>query len=841
MRGPIARPLTIALLVSLAGAVPLRALAAPAAAMGGGMPADFDSGFLVGGAQSLDVERYRYGNPVSPGEFRVDIVLNGVHVTRETVTFVDRDQTGYAQPCLSTDLLQKLGIAMPTTVSADASCVDISEIDADARATFDTSKQTLTLSVPQAALLHQPRGYVDPSQLDAGMSALRLSYNVNFFDSTHSEAYSFLGLNVGANLGDWRFRQSLTGSHTAGDTKWRTLSAHAQRDIPKWKSQLTIGDSFTSGELFDSIGYRGIRVATDDRMLPQSMRGYAPVVRGTANSAARVQIHQNDNLIYETSVAAGQFVIDDLYPTGYGGDLVVTVTEADGSVKTFSVPYASVAQLLRPGYGRFSATVGQLRSSGLSDSVNVGEVTWQRGVNNWLTTYVGGQASDSSYQAVMGGLAVNTPVGAVAFDTTYSRAKVESQKSGDAKLDGTSSRVSYNVVSDTGTNFSLAAYRYSTNGYRSLAETAHLNDRHRDDDDADASQIRSKSRLQVSVNQDLGDWGALHFSGSAQNYWNRDGSDRQYTAGYSKRIGHASIGVSASRVRVDDGLWDNQYGLNITAPLGGSSRQNRAPLLSLSADKSDGGSTSLRTGISGVMGDDGQVSYSASATRRSSSSYDYGLGGAYSTGLGTFGGNVSRSSNGTNSVSANASGALVAFRGGVALAPQLGDTIAVVEARGAKGAKLESGTNIAVDRNGLAVAPYLVPYQYNPISLNPAGGSLDFELKNTSQRVAPTAGAVVKVQFEVDSGRAVIISGLQSNGRPLPFGANAYEGETQVGVVGQGSRLLGRVSADTGTLRVQWGTTSDQQCLLDYRVPPATRHASTPIVETTCRLLDNEG
>ncbi len=56
------------------------------------------------------------------------------------------------------------------------------------------------------------------------------------------------------------------------------------------------------------------------------------------SSNAHGEIRQNGNTIYETNVAAGAFGINDLYPTGYGGDLEVRVTEADGSVHISKVP-----------------------------------------------------------------------------------------------------------------------------------------------------------------------------------------------------------------------------------------------------------------------------------------------------------------------------------------------------------------------------------------------------------------------------------------------------------------------------------------------------------------------
>ncbi|URW93467.1 fimbria/pilus outer membrane usher protein, partial [Pantoea agglomerans] len=64
---------------------------------------------------------------------------------------------------------------------------------------------------------------------------------------------------------------------------------------------------------------------------------------------AQVTVSQNGNKIYETTVSPGPFNITDLYPTGYGGDLDVTVKEADGSETRFSVPYAAMTRLKRPG------------------------------------------------------------------------------------------------------------------------------------------------------------------------------------------------------------------------------------------------------------------------------------------------------------------------------------------------------------------------------------------------------------------------------------------------------------------------------------------------------------
>ena len=135
-------------------------------------------------------------------------------------------------------------------------------------------------------------------------------------------------------------------------------------------------------------------LGSDDRMYPESQRGYAPVVRGIANSNARVQVRQNGNIIYETTVAPGAFEIDDLYPTGYGGNLDVVVTEADGTQHISTVPYAAAVNALRPGVTRYSASIGQYRDPTVDIHPFVAQFTVQRGINNLFTLYGGVSAAD---------------------------------------------------------------------------------------------------------------------------------------------------------------------------------------------------------------------------------------------------------------------------------------------------------------------------------------------------------------------------------------------------------------------------------------------------------------
>ncbi len=77
-----------------------------------------------------------------------------------------------------------------------------------------------------------------------------------------------------------------------------------------------------------------MKLVSDESMLPQSERGFAPTVTGLVQSNAIVTISQNGNVIYQTTVPPGRFAINDLYPTSYSGDLEVTIEEANGTVRS---------------------------------------------------------------------------------------------------------------------------------------------------------------------------------------------------------------------------------------------------------------------------------------------------------------------------------------------------------------------------------------------------------------------------------------------------------------------------------------------------------------------------
>ena len=282
------------------------------------------------------------------------MIVNGKPSVTTDLLFKENG-TPRATPCITPKLLTQANVTTeqlkhPEEDSADT-CVSMPDAYPGSRVAYDPSTQELDLSIPQAFVIQRPAGFVDPSLWEDGIPVAMLSWDLNGWhadmpDSSTDTAYA--GLRYGANLGPWRLRArgNLNWDQDSG-THYASQDIYLQRDITPLKAQFIAGDSYTRGDAFDSISLRGARLYNDDRMLPNGISTYAPVIRGVANSNAKVTIAQSGNTIYETSVP-GPFEITDLSTTGYGSALIVTVEETDGSKRSFSVAYSSVAQMLRP-------------------------------------------------------------------------------------------------------------------------------------------------------------------------------------------------------------------------------------------------------------------------------------------------------------------------------------------------------------------------------------------------------------------------------------------------------------------------------------------------------------
>lgn len=803
-------------------------------------PVRFDTDFLRNApGQAVDLTRFEQGSPVQPGSYTLDLYLNDNWLGRQRVE-VRED----ARVCWAREQLPLLGLAvdrLPAAVrealqAADAACIDLQRLVPDSRVTPDLADMRLALSIPQAYLRRSRADHVDPRDWDRGITAAFVDYNANAYRSDvggSSSSQYYAGLNSGVNLGDWRLRHNGSYSRADGVSEYDAISSYAQRDITALKSQLTLGEYYTPADLFDSVPFTGVQLASDERMLPDSQRGFAPAIRGTAETNAKVTVRQGGNVLYETTVAPGPFIIDELYGTGYAGDLEVTVTEADGRERRFTVPFASVAQLLRPGVSRYSLSAGEYRDERLDDTPKFLQGTYQRGLSNLWTGYTGGIVAQN-YLALQGGVALSTPLGAFAFDVTRSSASGLDPAHGlGGEASGESYRLSYSkLMESTRTNFAVAAYRFSSEGYLGLGEFAELRD-----GSGGSGRFRQRNRLQANISQPLADgWGSFYLSGSAQNYWNVDaGSDLGYQAGYSNGWRWGSLNLSASRTRSLSGQSQNQYMLSLSLPLGSAPN---SPYLSSSYSRTGNGASDAQLGLSGSLGERSAFSYGVYASRSRNdggSSTSSGANAQYRAAAASLSASVS-DGDGYRQVGVGLSGSLLAHAGGINFSPDQGETKVLVEARGASGAGLVNSAGAQVAGNGFAFTSGLTPYRRNRVGLDPKGLGEDVELQLTEQVVAPRFGSVALLRYPTRNGQPLLLTLRDEDGGKLPVGAEVLDADgASLTLVGQGSRVFLRAEQAEGELRVRWGESPDRQCHVRYRLP-ATRAEGQPFfrLEAPC-------
>ena len=801
----------------------------------------FDPAFLEDA--SLDMRRFSRPDYVLPGDYLVDLTLNQTPLGRYPLRVEDiPDGTQRLTLPLDAWLAARLEPALEQEVRhscrLDANCF----LGVDAAlpgASLDLAIGDLRahLSVPQALLHRLPRGQVDSARWEPGTTALLANYQVNGYRSSTDEGHyqsAFLGTTLGANLGLWQFRSSLNVSRSDdGDVDWDSLHHYVQRPLPDQGLLLRAGEINTRGDFFDSLALRGVTLRTETRMLPDSRRGYAPVARGSARTQAHVTISQQGRRLLETSVPPGPFEIDDLYPTGYGGDLEVKVTEADGRVERYSVPYAAVPGLLRPGQSRLSLAAGQYHAKGLDDPPSLLEAGYRRGLGNAITAYGGAQLSEHYWSPLIGA-AFNTPAGAIAVDAQYAHADLPQGERNGWSLEASYSR----HLQSTDTDINLAAYRYSTTGFVSLADAAWIADADDDGTQADegyvdnSTTIDQRSRLQLNLSQPLGPRTRISATGSLADYWHRGGTESSYQLSLSHRIGRVSLALNLSRTDNREGEAEHRALVSLTLPL---SNASFAPRLGVSASRDSRHHDDAHLDLTGTLGDERELSYGlfANQTRGPKERYrSYGLNLSSGTSVGRFTAAGSKSDD-YRQLSIGASGAVLVHRHGVTFGQSTGDTVGLVSAPGGAGARVTNAANLTLDDDGEALVPYLTAYHDNEVQLDPRGAATSVEFQRTSIDVAPYAGAVVPLRFATRTGLPVVIV-LEQNGRGVPLGAevSATDGR-KLGVVGAGGMLLLRDLTPGTSLQVTLG--GERRCWARPVWTPPTDSDEIPIVTSPCQ------
>ena len=756
-------------------------------------------------------------NGLMPGTYPVTVMWGKEVVDKRTVTFVLSEDRGQLLPELTKADLRDMGIdvdAIPDMKRLEDSVLitDISRYIPAAKYDFNLDKQTLDLVIPQIFRARHASGTINPKFWDDGIPVGWATYNLSSSQQrsdTGTSASKWLGLDSGLNVGPWRLRNNSTWSDGAG---WDVISTSLQRDVKSLNSQLELGEIYTSGELFDSVQMTGVKLESDTSMLPTTQQGFAPVVRGIANSDAKITIRQNGYTVYQTNVSPGPFEIHDLSQVMAGADLEVTVEEADGSTHSFIQASASVPIMQREGALKYALAAGRFRGNEGEEEPAFAQGTAIYGLPYGVTVY-GGVLGASLYHSLLAGAGADLgSLGSASVDVTAARTALNDE--GD-DANGVSWRAQYSRdIPDVGTTLTLASYRYSTSGFYTFQEAIDRRDSEIDDGIYTYRRTNNRrSRFQVNLSQRLGSWGSAYVNTYQQNYWDLPGAERSVSTGLSSSWRDISWSLSYSLTRTPEADSDRQVAFSVNVPL---SHFLPNAWASYSVNSASGGYVSHQVGIGGTALENNNLSYNLQQTQTNNNAgYGASVSGRYRGSAGELGMGYSYSGN-NRRLSYSAQGSIVAHNHGITAGQPVRDAFAVVHIPDGSDVSVQNGRGIKTDYFGNAIVPTLTAYRHNVISVNTQDRE-DIDIEAASQDVVPTKGAAVSVNFEARVGKRGLIA-LLYHGKPVPFGAIVTLGNATAIVGDDGEVWLTGLQNDVA-LAVKWGEEAGEQCKGTFTVP----------------------
>ena len=803
----------------------------------------FDPDLLMtdqqGSIEKIDLSQFEKESSLAEGTYLVDVIVNTVWISSEMVKFKVSPHGGKLTAQLNREQLSRWGV---NTNSNDALAAlkngeyidDLSRVIPGATLRFEQQKLKLNVEIPQIVMKPSESSQLPAvDKWDDGIPALMFNYMFSGmqsdadFSNRHTRMRSlFLSSQGGANWGPWRLRSSITWSQQANSPIFS--NRYIARDLKKLKSELTLGETWTQNDILDSINFTGLKLKSSDGMKPDNLRGFAPVISGIASSRAQVSIYQNHNLIYQTSVAAGDFRLTDIPQTMNSGELTVIVREANGNTQQWVQPYTGLPIMQRNGHAEYEFEIGKAIFNSYHKDVQptFGQGTLIYGLPANTTGY-GGFLLSRKYIAMTAGAGVSLgELGAVSIDNTWSHASQPHSST----ISGNAWRLKYSKnLLTTGTTIDIYDFRYASRGYMSFMDSQTFPVM----DSLTGSQVsgelyrnrrRHRNSQQIILRQNFGHWGNMNLSAIHEDYWNSSETDNRFSFGYGLSVSAVSmsinISVNKNQLTMPGQKKNCEVSFNLSVPLDtfSSNSNSRYGDLSYQAIRDPRGDFSQMASLSGMLNDNWNYELGQSSSQGQDAMTMLNMGYDGSTGNAQFAYDWSHHQ---KTASASATGGVVIHPWGVTLAPVLGESIALIRAPGASGVHIVN-THENTDWRGYAVVPSLTNYRYNAINLDPDGLDSHVMLTETGRRVVPTKGAVVVAEYSVRTGRQAIIT-LHYQRGVVPFGAMVSlatdHNKGNAGIVGENGEVYLSGLTDEGDLNVIWGNEINKQCSTSFKLP----------------------
>ncbi len=741
---------------------------------------------------NIDLSQFSNPDFIPAGEYLTDITLNGRKLSGQyLIKFIEESQDNSAL-CITPEMVNlfalKQKIKEEFLQKNNDQCVELSK-GSDIHYRFDKANQNILFSIPQAWLEYDDPYWVPPSQWENGITGAFVDYNlfVNYSSPKNtSETFSASSNGTtGVNLGAWRFRADYQYQYNRSQGKtnerfdWTQI--YAFRALPQMGAKVLLGESYLRTDLFDSFRFVGASFFSDNRMLPPSLRGYAPQVTGIAKTNAMVIVSQNGRVIKQTKVAPGPFNIQDI-TEAVQGTLDVTVEEEDGSKTTYQITAASLPFLTRQGQFLYKFAVGKSDPFGRSQKTDPrfisGEVSYGILGNTSIFGGLIATIDNNNYQAMNMGIGQNMNMfGAISFDITRTHANLDNFGS----YSGNSYRLNYSKrFESTNSQVTFAGYKFSEKEFLTMPQYI-------DAVNGVLDFRRDKNVYTASFNQYISPLDlTLYLNASHHQFWNSESTtnfgmsmSKLFSLGNIKNIS-GTLSVNKIKYQTTD---DNQVYLSFSVPLesGGSvsydaqysdSNHGVGQSVAYYSKNDNNNYWSMRVG-----GDKEELGH---LEPNISGSYQY------SSPYGVLNVNATENINSYRAYGGSWYGSMTATQYGAAMhrngtnnEPRI-----MIDSDNVAGISIDSGNSVT-NRFGIGVATSLNSFSNSDVYIDMNTLPDDVDVNDNIIGKTLTEGAIGYQKIKANQGKRILAVVRLSNGNYPPLGTSVIEVSTgrEVGII----------------------------------------------------------
>lgn len=616
------------------------------------------------------------------------------------------------------------------------------------------------------------------------------------------------GVGPGEWFGSWNIRHLPEDGPDQGtdtvrlDTRW-TL------DFPERMVQLVVGDDITGAVSWSRpTRFGGIRVGRDFDLQPYRITTPLAAFAGQAALPSTVDLIISGVQEAREPVAPGRFELETQPQITGAGIAHLVLTDINGVVRDFNVPFYTTSRLLAAGLWDGSAEVGRVRRDyGLRSfdygGRTFGSGTLRYGVNDRLTLEAHAEVDARLDMAGVGAVWLPGPRIGV-FNASYARSRTEG-------------------VAD-GTQYGLG-YQWNGSRFHFDGSTIWRDATFRDLASLENSPLpRRTDQAFAGIDTALG-----HFSAGYVRQRGWEGEEARIASfGWSREFGRAgSVHVTAFRdLELEEhSVWLSwRIALDRYTYAGASLLHETESGNSISAD--------IRRSINSDLGGFGwrlQAGRNGNGGNNGLAAIDW---------LGRYAGGelgVADTEAGSNAW-ASLYGGVVWMDGPPQLVRRIANAFAIVSTDGVPGVpvRLENRLVGYTDRHGRLLVDRLNPWENNKIGIDTLELPADMYIERTQLQVVPEGDSGVRVRFPMRPVHSLELTVVDASGNPLPVGSPVYaegRGGDPLTVIGYDSELYLVDPAPGSRLHID---TAAGRCTVV--VPPSPQVAAAAGTDTVvCR------